>query len=433
MSTASSVFHTVTFEHRVAGEPADMAAVAYNLQYTKGLVDALVAQNAPGDIDVQTIRVGEHELLRVNQFGCDPHDAGRRVCVIGVGDSAERTENAAASAWFDYHASTLFAETAGPPGIRCPVRWHRLHAMADRTAGGDAKPPIPSISRIAVGVDGYAEGRDAAALAGALARATGADAILVAVLGDPVVIPLAGGSWKELHDQAELTLSLARDELVPGGRSMIVTDVSVARALERVVEREHRDLLVVGSTRDAEEGRVRIGRRSRQLIGDAPCALAIAPRGFERDRAYSLQRIGVGYDGGPESEAALALAGSLAGAAGAELSIGAVVDDRIPTFGLSGARGAQIVAEWEQLVTEDVERLRIEAVEAAKRTGVDVRVEAMQGRPATVLLELSEEVDLLVIGSRRWGAVARLVLGSTGEALVHDASCPLLVVPRTAA
>jgi nucleotide-binding universal stress UspA family protein len=42
-------------------------------------------------------------------------------------------------------------------------------------------------------------------------------------------------------------------------------------------------------------------------------------------------------------------------------------------------------------------------------------------------------MDLLVIGSRRWGPLARLLLGSTGEALARDAGCPLLVAPRAAA
>jgi nucleotide-binding universal stress UspA family protein len=38
--------------------------------------------------------------------------------------------------------------------------------------------------------------------------------------------------------------------------------------------------------------------------------------------------------------------------------------------------------------------------------------------------------DLLVIGSRRWGALAGLLLGGTGEALAHGAYCSLLFVPR---
>jgi nucleotide-binding universal stress UspA family protein len=50
--------------------------------------------------------------------------------------------------------------------------------------------------------------------------------------------------------------------------------------------------------------------------------------------------------------------------------------------------------------------------------------------PAASLLDLSAATDLLVIGSRRWGPLARLLLGGTGEALVHGAQCSVLIVPR---
>src|SRR5262249_12572074 len=163
--------------------------------------------------------------------------------------------------------------------------------------------------------------QDAAALAGALARATGADAILVGVLSDPVVIPLTGVSWKELREQAKVALAETRDSYVPGARPVIVNDISVARALERVVAEEHVDLLVVGSSTDAPDGRIRIGRRTRQLIGDAGCALAIAPRGLRNQHELSLARIGVGYDGSPESHAALEFGGTIARAAGAEMCV----------------------------------------------------------------------------------------------------------------
>ncbi len=255
--------------------------------------------------------------------------------------------------------------------------------------------------------------------------------MLVAVLSDPLIVPLTGLSWKELHKQAEITLAETRDSLVPDARVVIETDFSVARALERVAAREHVDLVVLGSSPQAHTGQVRIGYRTRQLIGDAQCALAVAPRGLAEAGTTAIERIGVGYDGGPESEAALALAGVIARAAGAELGVRAVVDDRIPTFGLRGPRGSRVVAEWESLIADDVEDLRKQAVEAAKGAGVDARVEVLSGHPADLLLELSEEVDLLVLGSRRWGTVARLLLGSTGEALLHGAVCPMLVVPRT--
>jgi nucleotide-binding universal stress UspA family protein len=66
---------------------------------------------------------------------------------------------------------------------------------------------------------------------------------------------------------------------------------------------------------------------------------------------------------------------------------------------------------------------------AMKVLDTDARREVVRGRPADALLALAAEVDLLVIGSRRWGSVERLLLGSTGEALLHDAPCPVLAVP----
>ncbi len=50
----------------------------------------------------------------------------------------------------------------------------------------------------------------------------------------------------------------------------------------------------------------------------------------------------------------------------------------------------------------------------------------MIGSPAEVLQDVSEQVHLLVIGSRRWGVVARVLLDSVGEALLHGAGCSVL-------
>jgi len=54
-------------------------------------------------------------------------------------------------------------------------------------------------------------------------------------------------------------------------------------------------------------------------------------------------------------------------------------------------------------------------------------------RPAvSELLRLSEEVDLLVLGSRRFGPASRLLLGTTSDEVVRQAACPVLVLPRGA-
>jgi nucleotide-binding universal stress UspA family protein len=82
------------------------------------------------------------------------------------------------------------------------------------------------------------------------------------------------------------------------------------------------------------------------------------------------------------------------------------------------------------VVSEEKESLRDAARAAARLTGLEVQPEAVSGRPADALLDLSGEVDMIVIGSRRWGPVKRVLLGSTGEALMHDAACAVVAVPR---
>ena len=290
--------------------------------------------------------------------------------------------------------------------------------------------PSGPVTRIAAGVDSYPEGTDAVVLGAALAEATGAELMLVSVHPDlPIVLP-QGLDWKSVRKQTQAMLNDARGKFAPNARTTVETGMSVPRALQRVVSRNHRNLLVVGSSRHGAHGKVRIANRTRQLLYDLRCALAIAPRGFSEQPPPPFARIGVGYDGGPESEAALALAGSIASSCGAELYLRGVIDDRIPALGWPEVWLSSIMASWKANVLADTDSLRERASIASRALGVKVHVDIQQGRPAKSLLALSADVDLLVVGSRRWGPVARLLLGSTGEALLHDAHCPTLIVPR---
>jgi len=299
------------------------------------------------------------------------------------------------------------------------------------TKWGETASRSAPIARIAAGVDGFREGRDAATLASMIARAAGADLMLVAVHPDPMVVLPAEIGWTGMRKEAERHLRETRDAVAPGAQIAVETDWSIPRALERVVQREHRDLLVLGSSRQGAEGHLRIGDRTRQLLSHSRCALAVAPRGLSEQPARRLERIGVGYDGAPESEAALSLAGALAVSAGATLSVRAVVDDRVPMVGWHSAVEEQVLEMWDEVLAPHIAALLERAQSASEATGAALaRVDVRRGRPADPLLELCEHVDLLVIGSRRWGGAARVLLGRTGEALMHDASAPILVVPR---
>ncbi|MBV8219056.1 MAG: universal stress protein, partial [Solirubrobacterales bacterium] len=113
----------------------------------------------------------------------------------------------------------------------------------------------------------------------------------------------------------------------------------------------------------------------------------------------------------------------------ADLHVQAVVDDRVPIFARSALSGL-VEVEWDDAISTEMAEIRANAIAAGERIRARLDVGVARGRPADVLLELSKDLDLLVIGSRHWGPAARVLLGATGEALMHDAACPVLAVPR---
>ena len=281
---------------------------------------------------------------------------------------------------------------------------------------------------IAVGCDGSHEGRDAVALGAAIASATGARLSLVGVF-PPSFLPVEGVTdRKTLRTEATRALRRERDLLAPDAFIHTVADMSVARALRHYAERSHADLVIVGSSRSAPPGHVAIGRHGRQLLYDAPFALGLAARDLH-EHGMRLGAVGVGYDGGPEAEAALGMAADLARAADARLLVRRVVEDRVPVL---GGDAWIAMADWshEQMWETARQNALAQARETALELGAASEMSATIGDPGYEIRALSEAVDLVVVGSRRWGPIARLVTGGVGETLVRDASCSILIVPR---
>ncbi|HEV2785206.1 MAG TPA: universal stress protein, partial [Solirubrobacteraceae bacterium] len=71
-----------------------------------------------------------------------------------------------------------------------------------------------------------------------------------------------------------------------------------------------------------------------------------------------------------------------------------------------------------------------EAAVAEARARVEVEDRFVDGPADDVLATQSEELDLLVVGSRGYGPLGAVLLGGTSSHLAHTARCPLLVTPR---
>jgi nucleotide-binding universal stress UspA family protein len=73
----------------------------------------------------------------------------------------------------------------------------------------------------------------------------------------------------------------------------------------------------------------------------------------------------------------------------------------------------------------------VERVTAAfANEGVDVEPMAIEGGAASVLVEVAEDADLLVVGSRGRGGLAGLLLGSISQQVAQHARCPVVIHRR---
>ena len=266
---------------------------------------------------------------------------------------------------------------------------------------------------VLVGVDERLGGRDAMALGKDLLANDGELTLAYVHLGDAK--PTRGSSpafEAAEQERSRQLLEAARTEAGIDARLAWTGSPSVGRGLHELAERRGADLLVVGSTSRGLLGRVLIGDDTRDALNGAPCAVAIAPAGYS-ERPMHWREIGVGYDGSPESEHALALAREFARELGATVSAFEAVPVPFSPRGLGEA--------IDQLVNEARERIAaLGNVEPHAACGVAAEELALYGA----------SVDLLIVGSRGYGPIGRLVHGSTSQRLAHTARCPLVVLPR---
>lgn len=137
----------------------------------------------------------------------------------------------------------------------------------------------------------------------------------------------------------------------------------------------------------------------------------------------------VGIDGSPEAGAALQFALAEAKLRGSRLRV--VCAWEPPSAAYVGEAFAASPDVFDAAERHADEILRAAIAEAAA-VSVDVEAVAVEGRPASVLVEQAAGAELLVVGSRGLGATKRLLLGSVSQDVAHHAPCPLVIVPHAA-
>jgi nucleotide-binding universal stress UspA family protein len=159
-----------------------------------------------------------------------------------------------------------------------------------------------------------------------------------------------------------------------------------------------------------------------------PPPVAVAPAAYA-DALGSLRTLGCGFDGSPESERALYWAAALARRASPRLRVVAV-HEPVPLVSVSVTAGPPTGTANQVLRRQLHEQL--DAAVSALEPGVEASAELSDGSPAHALRERSGELDLLVLGSRGYGPLRAVLLGSVSSGLVRSAESPVVVVPRDA-
>lgn len=308
--------------------------------------------------------------------------------------------------------------------------------MADDDAGGhgvdeDGHGTEPGgflmYRTIVVGFNDSDESRDALALGKLIAESTGGRLIVAGVVPYGPSERLAAGAARQAIEEAEAEFAgkieqAARDV---GAEAEAFPSSSPARGLHDAIEELGGDLVVVGSSSRALAGRILAGNVALSLLHGSPCAVAVAPKGLG-DGDVALRVIAVGIDGSEESREALRVAVELGEAARATLRLVAAAH---PSTGdlFGWGYGGQVMAPTYKAVLEEALDRGVEEVpdelRPDRRLVTGAAAEALTG-------EVEQGADLLVVGSRGYGPVRRVLLGSVSGALVRSAPCAVLVVPR---
>lgn len=277
--------------------------------------------------------------------------------------------------------------------------------------------------RLLVGLDGREGGKDALELARVLGG-EGSSALVVTVL--------FAGPWPMEYElltdpeagEAEPLFAEARERLAAMEvETRAYGSGSPAAVLTRLAEEEEFDAIVVGSPHRGVIGRVMIGSVANSLLNGASAGVVVAPGGYAGAEHEPPRTIAVGYDGTLESKAALRQAETLAKSSGARIEILTVVRSPVAAPVMVPASYVPEYPPQPKTVMRDA----LSSVDSSLAAD-SVRLD---GDPASELLRACEkDVDLLVVGSRGYGPVARVLLGSVSRQVVQKAPCPVLVARR---
>jgi nucleotide-binding universal stress UspA family protein len=127
---------------------------------------------------------------------------------------------------------------------------------------------------------------------------------------------------------------------------------------------------------------------------------------------------------------ALPFAAAIARGTGARIICVHVVEPMVPAVGYTGLATPMPIADISEQLEDSAERELPQFADREEFIGLDVEEVIVHGDAAAEIVRVASEreVDLIVVSSHGRTGLGRIIFGSTAEAVVRHASCPVLVV-----
>ena len=127
---------------------------------------------------------------------------------------------------------------------------------------------------------------------------------------------------------------------------------------------------------------------------------------------------------------ALSYATSLARTFGASILCVHVIEPMVPTVGYSGMTEPLPIADITDQLEDSAERELPKLAECEECAGIEIEELIVHGEAASEIVRVAKEkkIDLIVVSSHGRTGLGRILFGSTAEAIVRHAPCPVLVV-----
>src|SRR5689334_21364017 len=147
----------------------------------------------------------------------------------------------------------------------------------------------------------------------------------------------------------------------------------------------------------------------------------------QKGRSRMYQKILLAFDGSPDGREALAQAEALASACGATVHLLAIID---PSESMLIVEAMSFIPDNQRFV---IQAVLDEGVRRLRGAGCAATSELKYGKPTEQIILSAREIDadLIVVGHRDQGTLARWLNGSVGESILHEPPCSLLVAVKS--